>query len=56
MGKKHQKIEDYSIEELEAVLARKKLAAREERLRRFQASGRALSGPVIDAENQQPPS
>ncbi len=56
MGKKHQKIEDYSIEELEVVLARKKLAAREDRMRRFQASGRALPGPVIDAENQQPES
>jgi len=44
MRKQRKNLDDYSMEELEAVLARKKLAAREERLQRFQRNGRALPG------------
>jgi sortase A len=42
MAKKKRAAEELSIEELEAVLARKKVDARRERLKRFQQSGRAL--------------
>lgn len=51
MARRLGKLEDYSIKELEEVLARKKLAAREERLRRFQRSGRALPGSVSEIDN-----
>lgn len=37
--------EDLSVEELEALLARKKVEARQERLQRFQRSGRAIPLP-----------
>lgn len=43
MAKDSRRLDDLSIEELEAVLARKKLEARDARLRRFRKSGRALS-------------
>lgn len=42
MAKDSRKLDDLSIEELEAILARKKLEARGARLRRFRKSGRAL--------------
>ncbi len=42
MPKDSLKLDDLSIEELEAILARKKLEARGARLRRFRKSGRAL--------------
>lgn len=42
MGKSRRPAEELSIEELEALLARKKLEARGARLRKFQRSGRAL--------------
>jgi sortase A len=42
MAKKKRVAEELSIEELEAVLARKKVDARRARLRRFQQTGRAL--------------
>lgn len=42
MAKSKRAAEDLSIEELEAVLARKKLEARSARLRKFQRSGRAM--------------
>ena len=42
MAKESRKLDDLSIEELEAILARKKLEARGARLRRFRKSGRAL--------------
>ena len=42
MAKDSRKLDDFSIEELESILARKKLEAREARLRRFRKSGRAL--------------
>jgi len=42
MPKDSRNLDDFSIEELEAVLAQKKLEARGARLRRFRKSGRAL--------------
>jgi sortase A len=42
MAKDSRKLDDLSIEDLEAILARKKLEARGARLRRFRKSGRAL--------------
>jgi sortase A len=42
MSKDRQRAEEMSIEELEALLARKKIEAREIRLRKFRRSGRAL--------------
>jgi hypothetical protein len=42
MGKDKGSIENYSIEELEALLAKRKLEARETRLQRFRKTGRAL--------------
>jgi sortase A len=42
MGKEKSSIENYSIEELEALLAKKKLEAHETRLQRFRKTGRAL--------------
>lgn len=42
MGKERRSAEDLSIEELEGVLARKRLEARGARLRQFRRSGRAL--------------
>ena len=42
MPKDPRNLDDLSIEELEAILARKKLEARGARLRRFRKSGRAL--------------
>ncbi len=42
MAKDRRAAEDLSIEELEALLARKKLEARAERLQRFRQTGRAL--------------
>ena len=42
MAKDSRKLDDLSIEELETILARKKLEARGARLRRFRKSGRAL--------------
>jgi len=47
MGKRRKKLEDYSIKELETELARKRLAAREERLQKFQRNGRALPGSHV---------
>ena len=46
MGKEKGNLDDYSIEELEALLAKRKLEARESRLQRFRKTGRAL--PVGD--------
>jgi len=46
MGKEKGSLDDYSIEELEALLARRKLEAYESRLQRFRKTGRAL--PVED--------
>jgi sortase A len=43
MGRERHSIEDYSIEELEAILARKKREAHATRLQRFRETGRALS-------------
>ncbi len=43
MGRDKGSLDDYSIEELEALLARRKLEARESRLQRFRKTGRALS-------------
>jgi sortase A len=43
MGKDKGTLEDYSIEELEALLAKRKREAYESRLQRFRRSGRALS-------------
>ena len=43
MAKDSSKLDEFSIEELEAALARKKLEARGARLRRFRKSGRSLS-------------
>lgn len=43
MARDNRKAQDLSIEELEAILARKKLEARGARLRRFRKSGRALT-------------
>jgi sortase A len=48
MAKDQRAAEELSIEELEAILARKKLAAREERLRRFRRSGRALQPAITN--------
>lgn len=42
MAKSKRPAEELSIEELEAVLARKKVESRRERLKRFQQTGRAL--------------
>jgi sortase A len=42
MSKDRRRAEEMSIEELEALLARKKIEAREIRLRKFRRSGRAL--------------
>ncbi len=42
MARERRPAEELSIEELESLLARKKLEARDERLRRFRRSGRAL--------------
>ncbi len=42
MKRNQRQAEDLSIEELEAILARKKIEARQERLRKFQRSGRAI--------------
>lgn len=42
MAKKNRPAEELSIEELEAILARKKVDARRERLKRFQQTGRTL--------------
>jgi sortase A len=42
MARDPRKLDDFSIEELEAILARKKLEARGARIRRFRKSGRAL--------------
>ncbi|MBN1264797.1 MAG: class D sortase [Anaerolineales bacterium] len=52
MPKQRKTLDDYSVEELEAVLARKKLAAREERLQRFQRNGRALPGITFPADEE----
>jgi sortase A len=43
MGKDKDSLEDYSIEELEALLAKRKLEAHETRLQRFRKTGRVLS-------------
>jgi sortase A len=43
MARNRKPADELSIEELEALLARKKLEAREDRLRRFQRSGRVVS-------------
>ena len=45
MGRKKSP-EDLSVRELEALLARKRREARQDRLRRFQRSGRALGQPL----------
>jgi sortase A len=42
MARERRPAEELSIEELESLLARKKLEARDERLRKFRRSGRAL--------------
>jgi sortase A len=42
MGRERRPAEELSIEELEAILTRKRLEAREARLRKFRESGRAL--------------
>ena len=42
MARDRRSAEELSIEELEALLARKKLEARQARLRQFRRSGRAL--------------
>ena len=44
--KDHRSVDDLSIEELERILRIKKQLAREERLRKFRQTGRALSVPV----------
>ena len=46
MGKDKGPLDDYSIEEIEVLLAKRKLEARESRLQRFRKTGRAL--PVGD--------
>ncbi len=43
MARNRKPADELSIEELEALLARKKLEARQDRLRRFQRSGRVVS-------------
>ena len=43
MAKEHRPAEDLSIEELEALLARKRLERRQARLERFRQSGRAVA-------------
>lgn len=43
MGRDKGSLDDYSIEELEALLTKRKLEARESRLQRFRQTGRALS-------------
>jgi sortase A len=43
MGQEKDSLEDYSIEELEALLAKRKLEAYESRLQRFRKTGRAIS-------------
>jgi len=43
MGKEKDSLENYSIEELEALLAKRKLEAYESRLQRFRKTGRAIS-------------
>ena len=53
MARDHRPAEELSIEELEALLARRKLAAREARLRRFQRSGRALPLAAAPATSAQ---
>lgn len=58
MARERRPAEELSIEELESLLARKKLEARDERLRKFRRSGRALklsrefSPPPIKQEVQ----
>ncbi|MFP3853634.1 MAG: sortase [Anaerolineales bacterium] len=49
MGRKKSP-EDLSIRELEALLARKRREARQDRLRRFQRSGRALGQPLAESQ------
>lgn len=49
MGKGKRSLEDYSIEELEALLAKRKLEAYESRLQRFRKTGRAL--PIENDQN-----
>ena len=53
MARDKRSADDLSIEELEALLARKRREARRERLRRFQQTGRALPAapePPVEAE------
>ncbi len=52
MGRERHSIGDYSIEELEAVLARKKREAHATRLQRFRKTGRALPVTEVDEESQ----
>ncbi len=61
MAKERRPAEELSIEELEAILTRKRLEAREGRLRKFRESGRALrvppeslSAPVHDEPPPEP--
>lgn len=52
MGRERHSIEDYTIEELEALLARKKREAHSTRLQRFRKTGRAL--PITDINEEGP--
>ena len=56
MARERRPAEELSIDELESLLARKKLEARDERLRQFRRSGRALklrSEPSIPSQIQE---
>lgn len=48
MARDRRTAEELSIEELESLLARRKMEARQERLQRFQRSGRALHVPQAE--------
>jgi sortase A len=54
MSKNKGSLEDYSIEELEALLTERKLEARESRLQRFRETGRALSVEELNADSDKP--
>ena len=56
MARERRPAEELSIDELESLLARKKLEARDERLRQFRRSGRALklrSEPSMPSQTQE---